>query len=102
MRKQAFVVAVVFAGLSFGVVAAGCSERAPDKPAPFQADVYAVTVQAAVPSSLPPCTSALTGTTAFAATPPSLWTCDGKKWMEIACATANAGAVAYASATNTL
>jgi len=84
-------------------VCSGCEVQkraaAPSEPAD---GVYAVELQAATPANLPKCTSALAGTTAFAASPASLWSCLGNSWVQIPCTTILSGAVAYASATKTL
>jgi Collagen triple helix repeat (20 copies) len=65
-------------------------------------DVYSVTVVASTVSGLPKCTSALYGTTAYVQSPVGLYSCQAGVWVPIPCLTIGAGAVAYASASQTL
>jgi hypothetical protein len=65
-------------------------------------DVYTVTVVASTFSSLPKCTSALYGTTAYVQSPIGLYSCQAGAWLPIPCLTIGAGAVAYASGSQTL
>ena len=77
----------------------GC-QRPPAAPTPGSVVVYDVSLKAQTPAELPP--SCVSGTTAAVVSPPSLWSCIARKWIEIPCSTLVGGAVAYASATNTL
>src|SRR5260221_529767 len=65
-------------------------------------DAYSITVEALTSSSLPKCSSSLAGTTAYVQSPVSLYSCQGSAWVPIPCATLVAGAVAYATASQTL
>jgi hypothetical protein len=85
----------------------GCTERVvssavatPDHPT---STAYSVSLAAGTVDGLPACTAEIVGTTAYVASPPSLWVCkDNRKWKEIKCDNGSAGSVAYASATQTL
>ena len=99
-------------GLCEGVLAsgfavamtAGCG-GAPDGssaiPAPVDG-VYSVGIESSTPSGLPKCTSALSGTVAYVASPSGLWACAGNSWCAINCSNSSAGDVAYVSSTQTL
>src|SRR5215471_5509688 len=65
-------------------------------------DVYTIALTAPTIGGLPKCTSALSGTTAYVQSPPSLYSCIAGTWVPIPCLTVAGGAVAYSSATQTL
>jgi cysteine-rich repeat protein len=65
--------------------------------------VYSIALVAGTPSALPKCTSTLYGTTAIVQSPASVQSCQAPGvWLPIPCASILAGAVAYASSTQTL
>jgi hypothetical protein len=74
------------------VASAGCGDKGPSTspstgvPSPSNG-VWSVQIQTTTPASLQntKCTSALAGTVAYVASPPSLWTCDGSGWNKIEC-----------------
>ena len=78
-----------------------CREAGPPAP-PATDGVYDVSLTVATPASLPKCTPALSGNVAFAASPPSLWSCVPNNWVSIPCTNGLAGSVAYANITKTL
>jgi cysteine-rich repeat protein len=63
--------------------------------------IYTIDLQVGSVAGLPKCNAGLAGVTAFVESPPSLWSCNGA-WIRIPCTNLLAGAVAYASATQTL
>src|SRR5262249_50701528 len=63
---------------------------------------YSIALVASTVSSLPKCTSTLSGTTAYVQSPVSLYSCQAPVWLPIPCTSLLAGAVAYASSTQTL
>jgi hypothetical protein len=82
----------------------GCDGQEPaTHPGPQEpVRVYQVALTAPTPSSLPKCTAALAGTTAYTASPAGLWSCTSVGWAPLPCTSGLAGAVAYASATGSL
>jgi hypothetical protein len=101
------VIMGIAAGCGLALGSAGCGDQDPGSapsialPSPVNG-VYSLQIEAATPSALPKCTSALAGTVAYVASPASLWACSGGNWCEINCTTSSAGDVAYASSTQTL
>ena len=87
------------------VGSAGCGGEDPTSssalPAPVNG-VYSLQIQVSTPSSLPKCTSALSGTVAYVSSPADLWACSGGSWCEIKCSSSSAGDVAYSSSPQTL
>jgi hypothetical protein len=67
---------------------------------------YAITISANTVNDLPPCASSLYGTTALVQSPISIYTCQAgipkPAWLPVPCTTLLAGAVAYASMSQTL
>jgi len=94
MKKRAILWPVALgAALSFGAL--GCDGDAPPSPAADELNVSFV-VQSL--SSLPTCTSSLSGTVAFvSSTPPAVSVCNGTSWSAVACGQSNAGQVLFAS-----
>jgi len=108
MRTRMAVFAAPLSGL-LGVTAAACGGGGSSQPSSSQQSasgspvgVYSVQLTAGTEPALPMCVLSLSGTVAYVASPPSLWTCDGHHWNPIPCLTEQAGAVAYASTTDTL
>lgn len=84
------------------VGASGCrNENHPTSSQP-SGGVYSVDLTVTTPSSLPKCTSTLSGSTAYVMSPPGLWACIATNWVPILCSSLQAGAVAYSSSTKTL
>jgi len=72
-------------------------------PAPVPSNgVYTIALTSSSVSTLPKCTPALAGTTAYVQSPIGLWSCIANTWVPIPCTTITAGAVAYSSASQTL
>jgi hypothetical protein len=87
---------LVILGLGLAGCAGGC-ETATSSPTP---EVYAITLGAGTVKGLPKCAPALAGDTAYVQSPAGLFTCQSSSWMPIPCT--RAGAVAFASATQTV
>lgn len=103
MKKQNVgACGVLLAGLAM----IGCNSQAldvePDGADSASPGVFSVALTVPNKAGLPACTGALVGTTAFVASPASLWSCQAGSWFAIPCTNLLAGAVAYASATKTL
>jgi hypothetical protein len=64
--------------------------------------VFSVKIESKSVQGLPACTSALDEQTAFVASPPSLYWCNGNEWVPIPCAPGLSGDLAYASTSGTL
>src|SRR5690349_10794258 len=92
---------VVLVSLVFGPGCGRGDPSAAQRPSATN-EVFSVDLTVSAPSSLPKCTSSISGTTAFVQSPPSLWACVGGTWAQIPCTDGLAGSVAYASATKTL
>jgi hypothetical protein len=95
--------AVTLAVLSLStLVACGRIKDSSASSASTETDLYSVALTASTPATLPKCTSALGGTTALVLSPPGLFSCLAGVWVPIPCVAIGAGAVAYASASQTL
>src|SRR5579862_3756913 len=94
--------AVILATAALLVSACQRQESAGTPTAQSSTEVYSIAVTAATPSALGSCTSSLNGTTAYVQSPVSLWSCQSKTWIQIPCTNLLAGALAYASASQTL
>jgi cysteine-rich repeat protein len=97
--NQRSLTCLVSVGL-FLYTGCGSVEQAPPPmaaPGPTSG-VLSVSLVVGAPTALPRCTSAVFGTLARVETPPSLWSCQSGRWVEIPCTTVFAGAVAYSSA----
>ena len=83
---------------------AACGREAPSSRADMSSEtgVYTIALTASSVGSLPKCNASLAGSTAYVMSPPSLYTCQGGLWVPDLCLTIGAGAVAYASTTQTL
>jgi hypothetical protein len=84
------------------VIGAACAPPPETAVSSDTASTYSITLTVPTPGELPKCTSARSGTVAFVASPATLWSCTGSKWVPIPCVQGLGGAVAYSSATNTL
>src|SRR5262245_23428892 len=86
------------------VVAGGCSTEptASDSTSVDARGAYSLALSAATFAQLPACDASLDGTSAYVANPPGIFTCVRRAWIEDKCTSTSGGAVAYASATNTL
>jgi collagen type VII alpha len=106
MKLRAFAGVAAASGISL-VGSVGCGDHgstpssSANLPSPVNG-VYSLQIEAATPSALPKCTSALAGTVAYVSSPASLWACSGGNWCEINCTNSSAGDVAYASSSQTL
>jgi hypothetical protein len=98
---------LIAAALVAATAAVACQRNAiPEAPAatssPPAGNVYTIAYVANTPSALPKCGSANAGTTAFVQSPIGLFSCIAGIWVPIPCSTLIGGAVAYASASQTL
>ena len=93
---------VLLVATLFAVGCVGSPTTATTAPAQPSNGVYTISFTANSVATLPKCTNALSGTTAFVQSPPSLYSCLAGVWVSIPCVTLAAGAVAYSSSTQTL
>jgi cysteine-rich repeat protein len=97
--KSRFIWAVPFCGF---IVACSGAEDAAGEPPSDVSDVYSVTLGVTSWSELPKCNATRSGTVAAVISPPSLWSCQGSRWVQLPCTELLAGAVAYAHQSNEL
>src|SRR5436190_18234789 len=92
------VVSAALAGLGCGGVKTSAAPPADGVSAGATEDVYAVALSVGTKRDLPACTAAREGNVAHVNTPSGMWRCFDGAWHDIACASDQAGKVAYDSA----